>query len=415
MFERSIFTIAVHAGERRPQPDPSTALRAGFTPVATPIYPSVGYVYEDVEDLDAVFAGTRAGPVYARYGNPTNAALETAVAALEGGEAALSYGSGMAALHGALLGAGARAGTTVIAAQDVYGATYALLTQLLASQGVTTRFVDATDLAAVGAALAAAPLAAAQAAATRPVALLVETISNPLLKLADLPRLADLAHAAGAALIVDNTFATPYLCRPLAFGADYVVHSATKYLGGHGDVLGGVVATSAARRSALNEINKLVGANLGPQEAWLILRGLKTLPLRMARQCENAAYVARWLAGHPKIGQVNYPGLPEHPQRDLAGRLLERGAYGAMVSFELREGDRARVFRFMAALRMILPATTLGDVYSLALYPAMSSHRALPPEERRRIGIGDGLVRLSVGIEDAGDIIADLEQTLAVV
>ncbi|MCX6031058.1 MAG: aminotransferase class I/II-fold pyridoxal phosphate-dependent enzyme [Chloroflexi bacterium] len=406
----SIFTTAVHAGERGLRAVPSGPGRADFTPVATPIYPSVGYIYEDTEDLDAVFAGKRAGPVYIRYGNPTNSALEAAVAALEGGEAALSYGSGMAAIHGALLAAGGRAGTTVVAGQDVYGATYALLSRLLASQGVTTRFVDATDLDAVGAALAAA-----HAAAARPVALLVETVSNPLLKLADLPRLADLAHAAGAALIVDNTFATPYLCQPLQHAADYVVHSATKYLGGHGDVLGGVTVTSAERRSALNEINKLVGANLGPQEAWLILRGIKTLPLRMARQCENAAQVARWLAGHPKIRVVNYPGLPEHPQHELAARLLERGAFGAMISFDLRDGDRGRVFRFMEALRLVLPATTLGDVYSLVLYPAMSSHRALPPEERQRIGIGDGLVRLSVGIEDPEDIIGDLEQALAVV
>jgi len=394
MTDLSIFTTAVHAGERVP--------RGEFTPVATPIYPSVGYLYDDMETLDAVFAGTRQGPVYARYGNPTNAALEAAVAALEGGEAALSYGSGMAAIHGALLAAGVRAGTAVVAARDVYGATYALLSKLLASQGVTVHFVDATDLDAVEAALAAA----------RPVALLVETISNPLLKVADLPRLAELAHVAGASLIVDNTFATPYLCRPLAHGADYVVHSATKYLAGHGDVLGGVVVTSAGRRAALNEINKLVGGNLGPQEAWLILRGIKTLPLRVERQCASALQVARWLAGHPRVSRVNYPGLPEHPQHELASRLLERGGFGAMISFELKNGNRAAVFRFMEALKLILPATTLGDVYSLVLYPAMSSHRGLDPEERRRIGIGDGLVRLSIGIEDPAEIIADLEQAL---
>jgi len=394
MTDLSIFTTAVHAGERVP--------RGEFTPVATPIYPSVGYLYDDMETLDAVFAGTRQGPVYARYGNPTNAALEAAVAALEGGEAALSYGSGMAAIHGALLAAGVRAGTAVVAARDVYGATYALLSKLLASQGVTVHFVDATDLDAVEAALAAA----------RPVALLVETISNPLLKVADLPRLAELAHVAGASLIVDNTFATPYLCRPLAHGADYVVHSATKYLAGHGDVLGGVVVTSAGRRAALNEINKLVGGNLGPQEAWLILRGIKTLPLRVERQCASALQVARWLAGHPHVSRVNYPGLPEHPQHELASRLLERGGFGAMISFELKNGNRAAVFRFMEALKLILPATTLGDVYSLVLYPAMSSHRGLDPEERRRIGIGDGLVRLSIGIEDPAEIIADLEQAL---
>jgi cystathionine gamma-synthase/methionine-gamma-lyase len=370
--------------------------------VATPIYPSAAYIYEDMEALDGIFAGERQGPVYARYGNPTNTALEAAVAALEGGEAALSYASGMAAIHGALLAAGARAGTAVVAAQDVYGATYALLTKVLASQGVTVRFVDGTDDAAVAAAVAE----------TRPVALVCETISNPLLKLVDLPRLAEIAHAAGAALIVDNTFASPYLCQPLRHGADYVVHSATKYLGGHGDVLGGVVVTSAERRAALNEINKLVGGNLGPQEAWLVLRGIKTLPLRVQRQCDNATQIARWLAAHPRVTRVNYPGLPDHPQHGLAARLLTCGAFGAMISFDLQNGSRESVFRFMEALRLVLPATTLGDVYSLVLYPAGSSHRALPPEERRRIGIGDGLVRLSVGIEDPADIIADLDQAL---
>ncbi len=399
MPTNSIHTVAVHAGERAAKPL--------FTPVVTPIYHASSYVYDEMETLDATFAGTFDGPMYTRYGNPTVSALEEAVAALEGGEAALAYGSGMAAIHGALLAAGARAGTTVVAAYDVYGATYALLTRLLASQGVVTRFVDVSDHEAVGAALSAAPTAGG-----RPVALIVETISNPLLKVADLPALAELAHAAGAALGVDNTFASPYLCRPLDLGADYVVHSATKYLGGHGDVLGGVIVTSQERRRELNEINKLVGANLGPQEAWLVLRGIKTLPLRMQRQCENAAQVAAWLAEHPQVSHVNYPGLATHPQHDLASRMLERGAFGAMISFDIRDGNRARVFRFMEALRLVLPATTLGDVYSLALYPAHSSHRALEPELRRRLGIGDGLVRLSVGIEDPADIVADLAQAL---
>ena len=400
MSGNSIHTTAVHAGERAAKPI--------FTPVTTPIYYASSYVYDEMETLDATFAGTFDGPMYTRYGNPTVSALEAAVAALEGGNAALAYGSGMAAIHGALLAAGARAGTSVVAAQDCYGATYALLNRLLASQGVTPRFVDTADFEAVRAAFAAARSAGAPA-----VALIVETISNPLLKVADLTALAELAHAAGAALIVDNTFASPYLCRPLGLGADYVVHSATKYLGGHGDVLGGVTVTSQERRRELNEINKLVGANLGPQEAWLVLRGIKTLPLRVQRQCENAAQVAAWLADHPGVSHVNYPGLASHPQHDLAARLLERGAFGAMISFDIRDGNRARVFRFMEALRLVLPATTLGDVYSLALYPAHSSHRALDPDLRRRIGIGDGLVRLSVGIEDPADIVADLAQALA--
>ncbi len=401
MSASSLHTLAVHAGERG-----LIARRAGNTDAAfgatvTPIYHSVGYTYEDMEDLDAVFAGDSVNPVYTRYGNPTVAALETAVAALEGGEAGLAYSSGMAAIHAALLAAGARAGVTVVAAQDLYGATYALLDRLLATQGVTVRFVDVADLDAVEAALAAA----------RPVALLAETISNPLLKVADLPRLAELALAVGAALIVDNTFATPVLCRPLVLGADYVVHSATKYLGGHGDVLGGVVVTGAARRAALYEINKLLGANLGPQEAWLIHRGLKTLPLRVARQCANAAQVAAWLVEQPGVRRVNYPGLTAHPQHALATRLLG-GAHGAMISFDLQGAGRAEVFRFMAALRLIQPATTLGDVFSLVLYPDMSSHRALAPDVRRAIGIGDGLVRLSVGIEDPADICADLARGL---
>ena len=394
MSERSIFTTAVHAGER--------ASRPNFTPVATPIFPSVGYVYEDFETLDEVFGGQQSGPVYARYGNPTNEALENAMATLEGGEAALSFGSGMAAVYAALLGAGARQGTSVVAAQDVYGATYNLLDKLMSQQGVKTHFVDITDLDALAAILAE----------VRPVALLAEIVSNPLLKVANVPELARLAHGAGAALIIDNTFATPYLCRPLRLGADYVVHSATKYLGGHGDVLGGVIVTGHQRRAALNEMIKMVGSNLGPQEAWLILRGLKTLPLRIQRQCANAAEVARWLVAQHQVSHVNYPGLPEHPQHDLIARLFDGRGFGAMISFDLRAGDAQQVAIFMDALELIQPATTLGDVYSLALYPARSSHRALAPETRRQIGIGDGLIRLSIGIEDPADIIADLDRAL---
>jgi cystathionine beta-lyase/cystathionine gamma-synthase len=311
----------------------------------------------------------------------------------------------MAALHGALLAAGARAGAAVVAAHDVYGATYALLNRLLANQGVTVRFVDVADLNAVSAALDE----------LKPAVLLAETVSNPLLKVADLPALARLSQAAGAALIVDNTFATPVLCRPLSLGADYVVHSATKYLGGHGDVLGGVVAVGRSEmRGSLNEINKLLGANLAPQEAWLAHRGLKTLPLRVERQCRNAAIVARWLSTRSEVARVNYPGLASHEQHELATALFGAAMYGGMISFDLVDAGRAEVFRFMEALRLIQPATTLGDVYTLTLYPAMSSHRALDPETRRRIGIGDGLVRLSVGIEDPEDIVSDLEQALEV-
>lgn len=410
MPERSLYTLAVHAGERATKTTPLTGPDAGhgYQAVVTPVHHSVGYTYEDTEDLDRVFAGSSDNPVYTRYGNPTVSAFETAVAALEGGEAALAYGSGMAAIHAALLASGARAGTSVVAAHDVYGATYALLNRLLATQGVTVRFVDAADLNAVDAAVKE----------VQPVAVLVETVSNPLLKVADLPALARIAHAAGASFIVDNTFATPCLCRPLLLGADFVVHSATKYLGGHGDVLGGVVVVGTReQRSALNELNKLLGANLAPQEAWLAHRGLKTLPLRMERQCGNAAIVAAWLATQPRVERVNYPGLASHPQHRLAESLFSgpegEPLYGAMVSFDLAGAGRSEVFRFLEALRLVQPATTLGDVYTLTLYPAMSSHRALDPETRARIGIGEGLVRLSIGIEDPRDIVEDLERGLA--
>ena len=407
MPEQSIYTLAVHAGERSTETVPLSGPDAGrrYKPVVTPVHHSVGYTYEDTEDLDAVFAGTSQNPVYTRYGNPTVSAFEAAIAVLEGGAAALAYSSGMAALHGALLAAGARAGAAVVAAQDVYGATYTLLNRLLASQGVTVRFVDVADLQAVSAALRE----------LKPVALLAETVSNPLLKVADLPALARLSHAAGASFIVDNTFASPVLCRPLSLGADYVVHSATKYLGGHGDVLGGVVVVGTSEmRGLLNEVNKLLGANLAPQEAWLAHRGLKTLPLRVERQCRNAAIIARWLSAQPEVARVNYPGLPSHEQHGLAAALFGGELYGAMISFDLAGAGRAEVFRFMEALRLIQPATTLGDVYTLTLYPAMSSHRALDPDTRRRIGIGDGLIRLSVGVEDPQDIVLDLEQALHV-
>jgi cystathionine beta-lyase/cystathionine gamma-synthase len=392
----SIYTQAVHAGERQPAPVE--------TPVTTPLYHSVGFLQPSAAAMDAVFAGEEHGYVYRRYGNPTVEVFEQAVATLEGGETAFATASGMAAVYAALLAAGVRSGSHIVAAQDCYGATYSLLATLMNEQGAAVTFVDATDLAQVQASLAE----------HRPAALLVETISNPLLKLADIASLAELAHAAGAALLVDNTFATPYLCRPLSLGADYVIHSASKYLGGHGDVLAGVVVTSQENRQKLFAVEKLLGAVLAPEVAWLALRGLKTLPLRMERHCANAAQVAAWLETHPAIARVHYPGLASHPQHELAQRLLGGHGYGGMVAFELRDATQHAAFRFLDSLHLILSATTLGDVYSLVLYPAMTSHRALPPAERARLGISDGLLRLSIGIEDPADIMADLEQALGV-
>lgn len=392
---KSIFTRAVHVGERGPKPD--------FKPVSTPIYNSVGYLYEDLKDLDAVFGNERPGYVYARYGSPTNSALEEVLADLEEGEAALTFGSGMAAVYAALMAAGVKTGASLLSAFDVYGATYAICARLLPDWGVKTKFVDVTDLGEVQRVLAE----------LKPAAIILETISNPLMKVADIPAITKLAHRAGAKVIVDNTFATPVLYQPLKHGVDFCVHSTTKYIGGHGDVLGGAIVSSKANRKILHEIIKMTGGNLGPAEAWLTLRGVKTLPLRMRQHCTNAMEVAKRLQGHPQISKVNYPGLADHPQHELAMKLFPEGLFGGMISFEIKNAGKKEVFRFMESLDLVLPATTLGDVYSLTLYPAMSSHRALTPEERKKGGISDGLVRLSVGIEEVGEIIGDLEQALA--
>ena len=389
-------TRAVHAGERQ-------LGGQGFQPVSTPIYPSVGYTYGSSDALEAVLANEEAGHVYsARYSNPTTAVFETAIAELEGGEAAYAFASGMAAMHVALLAAGVKVGTHVVCAADVYGATYSLLQNLFTELGATVHFVDVLDELAVDTAVST----------HQPVALIAETISNPLLKVANLPRLADIAHTHGALFLVDNTFCTPYLCAPIVFGADMVIHSATKFIAGHGDVMAGVVVTTAVHRARLLELNKLVGSSLGPFEAWLALRGLKTLPLRMRQQCANATAVAEWLNNQPTIAHVNYPMLPDHPQHELVHRLSHGRGAGGVLSFVIQDAGRAEVFRFMERLQLIQSATTLGDIYSLVLYPAMSSHRTLTHEERASIGISDGLVRLSVGIEDVGDILADLAQAL---
>ncbi len=390
----SFDTLAVHAGERAPKAD--------STPTVTPIWPAVGYLYESMDEMDAVFEGTRSGPVYLRYGSPTVSAFEEAVAALEGAEGAQAYSSGMAAIHSALLAAGAKSGESIVAALDVYGATFAVLNRLLTTLGVNVRMVNVSDLDEVDRAIKE----------TKAAILYAEIISNPLLKVADVPALAEIAHRNGGVLLVDSTFASPYLFKPLHYGADYAIHSATKYLAGHGDVLAGVVATSAENRHKLNELNKLVGGVLGPFEAWLALRGLKTLPLRVQRQCDNAQKIAEWLCTQPHVSKVTYPGLPEHPQHALAEKLFDGKGYGGVLSFEIAGADKAMVFRFMEALTLCLPATTLGDIYSLVLHPATSSHRALTEAERARVGISTGLVRISAGIESVDDIIADLGNAL---
>lgn len=394
----NIFTQAVHAGERMPQPD--------FVPVGSPIYPAVAYTYDSIDTMDQIFAGERPGYVYRRHGNPTVQAFEEAVATLEDGAVALATASGMAAIYGAIwvaLDMATKNNRHIVAAQDCYGATYSLIVNQFAKMGVTCTFVDFADLESLQTVVAE----------TCPAVLVCETASNPLLRLVDVQAVASIAHRIEASLIVDNTFPSPYLCRPLNLGADFVVHSATKYLSGHDDVLAGVVVTSAARHQAIRELHRALGASLSPFDAWLALRGIKTLALRMRQHCENAIAVAQWLSAHPKIDRVYYPGLPEHPQHALATRLYQGLGFGGMMSFEIAGAVKESIFRFMESLSLIQPATTLGDVYSLVLYPAMASHRGLSPEQRQAVGIGDNLLRLSVGIENVADIIADLEQALA--
>ena len=395
---KSFTTRTVHAGEGLDLDS--------VNPVVSAIHPSVGYTFADSNDLDAVLGNEKKGYVYStRYANPTVTAFETAVANLEGAESAHAFSSGMAAIHMSLLAAGVQAGTSVVAAADVYGATYTLLQGTFTVLGARVCFVDVLDLEAVQQTVVQ----------EKPAVVLVETISNPLMKVADLPRLVEIAHAGNALLLVDNTFCSPYLCNPIQFGADMVIHSATKSIAGHGDVMAGIVATTATLKEKTFSLNKMVGSSIGPFEAWLALRGLKTLSLRMRQQCDNALALAEWLGGHPKIKHVNYPFLPDHPQCGLLHSLTEGRGAGGVFSFEILGAGREQVFAFMDALDLIQPATSLGDIYSLVLYPAISSHRTLSPEERASLGIGDGLVRISCGIEDFADIQADIEQALAVV
>jgi cystathionine beta-lyase/cystathionine gamma-synthase len=385
-------TRAVHAGERLPLRDHS--------PTATPIYSSTTFSHPGIATTDRVLGGEEPGYSYTRYGNPTVTAFEQAIAALEGSGRAVAFGSGMAAVHAALLAAGVGSGSRVLAAEQIFGSTSSLLVKVFDALGVKTRFVDAYDLEAIE----------EQLKGFSPTALFLESVSNPLLRVADVPRIAELARDAGTAVLVDNTFLTPYLQRPLDLGADIVIYSATKFLSGHGDVTSGAAVADAPYGDALYELAKLVGGILGPFEAWLSLRGLKTLSLRMQRQCENAAEIARHLAEHPKVSRVHYPGLPDHPDREVAERVMDRP--GAVLAFELAEDSREAAFRFLDALELCVRAPTLGDVYTLAIHPATTSHRDLSPGRRERLGIREGLIRLSAGIENPDDLLEDLERAL---
>jgi len=364
---------------------------------------ATSYFYESMAQLDRVFGEEEKGYCYARHDNPSTAALEELMCELESGDAALACASGMAALHTAILSALTDRRRSILAANAMYGATVGLLMNVFEASGVSIGFADICDLEALRAAVAQA----------RPGCIVMESISNPLLRVGEIDKIAAIANEAGTVLVVDNTFATPLLARPLELGAHFSVHSVTKYLAGHGDVLGGVVVTKSEHADSLRALGRSIGPVLGPFESYLTMRGIKTFPLRMERQCANACRVASWLATHPRVERVYFTGDPQHPDEAAIRRLFPAGLYGAMVSFEIRDAGRAEIFRFMDGLQMIVRATSLGDVHTMMLYPVMSSHRELSPKHRQRMGIRDNLVRMSVGIEAPEDIISDLEQALA--
>jgi len=387
-------TLAVHAGDRKKPGD--------YIPVTTPIYGASSYIYERLEDLDRVFADEKQGQSYARYGSPTTNALEEQVAALEGGEFALASASGMASLHLALLAALTDRRKSIVAANVLFGQSMTLMMNLLEPTGVAIQFADPCDLRAFEAAVAEA----------KPGCVLVETISNPLMRVPAIDKIAEIARRHGVLTVVDATFTTPVLTRPISLGADFVIHSSTKYLAGHGDVLGGLLITRNEFRQVVQSLSRTMGTTMGPFEAYLTMRGVKTLPLRIERQCQNACRVAAALQGHPRVEKVNFPGDPAHLDAETVRRLFPKGMFGGMVSFAIKGAGREEMFRFNDALKLVVRATSLGDVHTLISYPAITSHRELSPKHRQKLGIGDNLLRLSVGIEAAEDIIADLEQAL---
>jgi O-acetylhomoserine (thiol)-lyase len=422
--EPGFATLAIHAGAA---PDASTGARV------TPIYQTTSYVFNNVDHAAALFNLEVFGNIYTRIGNPTQAVLEQRVAALEGGTAALAVASGhaaqMVAFHALM-----QPGDEFVAGRQLYGGSVNQFTHTFAGFGWTVAWADA-----------ARPESFAEAITPRTKAIFCESIANPGGIVVDLPAVAAIAKSAGVPLIVDNTLATPYLCRPREFGADIVVHSLTKFMGGHGNSIGGVIVDCgtydwlSARRKypALQDPNpsyngirmaetfgnfafaiacrvlglRDIGPAISPFNAFLILTGVETLPLRMARHCENALAVANYLAGHPQVAWVNYAGLPANPCHALAKKICPKGA-GSVFTFGLKGGYAAGV-KLVSGVRLFSHLANIGDVRSLIIHPASTTHRQLTDEQRKAAGAGDDVVRLSIGLEDAADIIADLEQALA--
>ena len=369
-------------------------------PVNVPIYQTSTFEVASALELAELLAFAKPGHSYSRYSNPTHAALEGALAELEGADACHVTASGMAAIHGVVMSF-LRAGDELLIPHAVYGGVVGLARAVLSRAAITVRAIDTTDPSVVAAAIGEK---------TRLVWL--ETISNPTTAMADIAAIVDLAHARGVPVAVDNTFASPYLCNPLALGADVVVHSITKYIGGHSDLTGGAILGSAEVVAAAREIVINAGGNAAPLEAFLALRGLKTLAIRMERHSSNALAVATALQGAPGVSAVRYPGLASHPQHDLATRTLRGGMAGGMLALEV-SGGRPAGERFLDLLQVAVHATSLGTVETLCSHPASSSHRQLGDAELAEAGMTPGLIRVSIGLEDADDIVADLAAAAA--
>ena len=374
-------------------------MRSGFGETSEAMFLTSGFVYDSAEQAAATFAGTEVHYQYSRFGNPTLSMLEARLALLEGAEACRVTATGMAAVHAAMM-CQLRAGDRVVASRALFGSCHWIVANLLPQYGISSEFVDAGDLDAWARALAS------------PAALvLLETPSNPMLEIVDLKAVCDMAHAAGAMVVVDNVFATPLLQRPLAFGADVVVYSATKHMDGQGRVLGGVVLGRGTWvEDVLQPFVRNTGPALSPFNAWVLLKALETLPVRVEAACARAAALADFLASAPGVARVWYPGRADHPQHALAMRQMSGG--GTLVAFEVA-GGREGAFRVLNGLRLIAISNNLGDAKSMVTHPATTTHMKIGVEERGRLGITDGVIRLSVGLEDVRDLLADVDQALA--
>ena len=372
--------------------------RTEFDETAEALFLTSGYVYSSAEEAEAAFAGERDRFIYSRYGNPTVAMLQERLRLLEGAEASWATASGMAAVFNALL-ASLKAGDRVVAARGLFGSCFVILDELLPRFGIETEFVDGPDLAQLEQALEAP----AQA-------VFFESPSNPMQELIDVAAVTELAHGAGAAVIVDNVFATPVLQKPLDLGADVVVYSTTKHLDGHGRTLGGAILGSEEFIfERLQPFMRHTGPSMSPFNAWVIVKSLETLSLRVERQAVTASKLAEFLEGHPRVNRVVYPGLDSHPQRDLAKRQMKSG--GTVVTFEIAGGTPA-AFQMINALELVDISNNLGDAKSLVTHPATTTHRRLGPEIREVMGISDGVIRISVGLEDWADLHSDISRAL---